>query len=454
MQQTHKKLIEIGEKILSSSRNELYVSMPFLDNALSGLSYEMNLSTLYTGTDGIKILYNPRYLTDRYLSDRVLVNRLYIHMILHCIFRHPFHKNKRDSELYNIACDIAVESIIDSLPFKSVKLTVSDKRVEVYERLKRKLKVLTAEGIYEKLKEENLSVKEISKLQLEFTVCDHIFWVDDENQNNDNNNDENNDNSENNDNEEQKRNDIEKKWQDISEKTQTNLETFSKDIGDMAGDIVSYLKIENREKYNYKKFLEKFVTLNENIKIDDDSYDYIFYTYGLEMYGNMPLIEPLEYKEEKKIEELIIAIDTSESCEGDIIKKFLQETYSILTQNESFFRKFNVHIIQCDTVIQNDFKLQSKEDIEKFMGNFQIKGMGGTDFRPVFEYAQKLIDENEFKNLKGLIYFTDGYGTFPKKMPKFDTAFVFMDNEYNDRSVPPWAFKVVLGKNDIIERRD
>ena len=236
MQQTHKKLIEIGEKILSSSRNELYVSMPFLDNALSGLSYEMKLSTLYSGTVGIKILYNPRYLTDRYLSDRVLVNRLYIHMILHCIFRHPFHKNKRDNELYNIACDIAVESIIDSLPFKSVKLTVSDKRVEVYERLKRKLKVLTAEGIYEKLKEENLSVRELSKLQLEFTVCDHIFWVDDENQNNDDN--ENNENNQNNDNEEQKRNDIEKKWQDISEKTQTNLETFSKDIGDMAGDIV------------------------------------------------------------------------------------------------------------------------------------------------------------------------------------------------------------------------
>ena len=168
----------------------------------------------------------------------------------------------------------------------------------------------------------------------------------------------------------------------------------------------------------------------------------------------MPLIEPLEYKEEKKIEELVIAIDTSESCEGDTIKTFLEETYSILLNNESFFRKFNVHIIQCDAGIQRDFKAQSKEDVERFMDNFQISGMGGTDFRPTFEYVEKLIEDGEFKNLKGLIYFTDGWGVFPKKMPSFETAFVFIDEEYNDKTVPPWALKVVLGKNDILERRD
>ena len=95
LNETHRKLIEVGEKILKSSRNELYISMRFLDTALSGLSYEMNLSTLYTGTDGIKILYNPRFLTDKYLSDRILVNRLYMHMILHCIFRHPFNRGKK-----------------------------------------------------------------------------------------------------------------------------------------------------------------------------------------------------------------------------------------------------------------------------------------------------------------------------------------------------------------------
>ena len=454
MNENHKRLIELGQKILSASRNELYLSMRFLDTALSGLKYEMNLSTLYTGTDGIKILYNPRYLTDRYLSDRILVNRLYLHMILHCIFRHPFHKGQKDLELYNLACDIAVESIIDSLPVKALKLTVSDLRTEVYDRMRRKLKVLTAEGIYEKLKEENLSVREMAKLQLEFTVCDHVFW--------DNGDDKNEDNSDNSQNDESGENEsdynderqtLEEKWQDISEKTQTNLETFSRDMGDMAGDILSYLKVENRERYDYKRFLERFVTINENMKVDDDSYDYIFYTYGLNMYGNMPLIEPLEYKEDKIITELVIAIDTSESCEGEVIKRFLEETYSVITNSESFSRRFNVHIIQCDADIQNDFKIQSKEDIDRFMESFEVKGMGGTDFRPVFEYVENLIKDGEFKNLKGLLYFTDGFGTYPKKMPQFDTAFIFFDDEYSDRIVPAWAMKVVLGKEELVEAR-
>ena len=38
-----------------------------------------------------------------------------------------------------------------------------------------------------------------------------------------------------------------------------------------------------------------------------------FYTYGLSVYGNLPLIEPLETRESKKIEELALVIDTSYS---------------------------------------------------------------------------------------------------------------------------------------------
>ena len=57
MNETHQNLIRIGTDILSASRNELYLSMRFLDLALSGLRYEMNLSSLYVGTDGEKILF-------------------------------------------------------------------------------------------------------------------------------------------------------------------------------------------------------------------------------------------------------------------------------------------------------------------------------------------------------------------------------------------------------------
>lgn len=455
MNENHQRLIQIGSAILNASRNELYLSLRFLDIALSGLRYEMNLSSLYVGTDGEKVLFNPRYLVQRYQSDPILVNRLYLHMLLHCIFRHPFHTGNRDEALWGLACDIAVESIVDALPIKATKLVVSDRRNELYDELKKELKVLSAEGIYRKLSEKHLTEKEFGTLQLEFWVDDHVFWAqkkeDDQNQDNQNNQD-NQENQENEDQSEQtqqKQKELEEKWQQIGEKMETNLETFTKEMGENAGDLLQLLKVENREKYDYRRFLEKFATLKEDLRVDDDSYDYIFYTYGFSLYGNLPLIESLEYKEVKKIEELVIAIDTSESCEGQTVHRFLEETFAILKSSESFFHKFNIHMIQCDAKVQQDITITSQEELEHYMENFRLMGSGGTDFRPVFAYVDQLIAEKTFQNLKGLIYFTDGYGTFPRRRPSYDTAFVFFDEEYMDLNVPPWAMKIVLGPDDL-----
>ncbi|WP_458408108.1 vWA domain-containing protein [Anaerotignum sp.] len=453
MNETHKRLIEVGTNILSASRNELYLSMRFLDLALSGLKYEMNLSSMYVGTDGEKILFNPRYLVQRYLCDRVLVNRAYLHMVVHCLFRHPFHLNDRDEELWHLACDIATESIVDSLPSKAVQLVVSDKRNETYDMLRRELKVLSAEGIYRVLKEKNLSIQEFGKLQLEFWVDDHVFWEhkkddnEDQDENNDQNDNQNDEQQDNQDDEKQQQ--LEQKWTEIGEKTETNLETFSKDMGEEAGDLLQYLKVENRERYDYRQFLQKFVTLKEDMRVDDDAFDFIFYTYGLQMYGNLPLIEALEYKEVKKVEELVIAIDTSESCEGETVKRFLEETYAILSSSESFFHKVNIHIIQCDAQVQLDKKITSAEELALFMEEFELRGSGGTDFRPVFQYVDRLIEEKAFQNLKGLLYFTDGYGTFPRRRPTYDTAFIFYHEDYTDATVPPWAMKLILDKEDL-----
>jgi len=179
------------------------------------------------------------------------------------------------------------------------------------------------------------------------------------------------------------------------------------------------------------------------------SYSYIFYTYGLTLYKDMPLIEPLEYREDKRIREFVIAIDTSGSVAGDQVQNFLQKTYTILKQEETFDRRFNLHIIQCDAKIQEDSVIRSQEDFDRYIASMQIKGLGGTDFRPVFEYVEKLRRDRQFYNLKGLLYFTDGYGTFPAKQPDYLTAFVFVDDEAKDISVPPWAVKVILETEEL-----
>ena len=167
------------------------------------------------------------------------------------------------------------------------------------------------------------------------------------------------------------------------------------------------------------------------------------------MYGRMPLIEPLEYRDSHRIHDFVIAIDTSGSTSGELVQKFVQKTYNVLKSTESFFSKINVHIIQCDAAIQEHVKITSEEEFDEYLKTMKIHGLGGTDFRPVFSFVDDLVAAKEFNNLKGLIYFTDGWGTFPPGKPDYETAFVFLDNDYHNPEVPPWAIKLVLQDDEI-----
>lgn len=467
------KMIGISNQILSISRNELYISMRFLDMALNSLTYQLYLSTTTVGTDGEKILYNPNYLVRLYRDDMVLINRGYFHMLLHCLFRHMMAGEGRDKELWDIACDIAVESIIDEMDYKCIRLTVSDYREEIYNSLKEHLHVLAAEGIYHVLKERNLSFKEIKEMGKEFEFCDHSIWdrlkekksgneqSEEDNPNksnfkNDNREDngdfeENNPTSPNNhsiaiddltskDNTREDR--LNENWKNISERVQSNLEITP--FEDNARGLSKALKVTQRETYDYKEFLRKFSVRGEEIQIDMDSFDYVFYNYGLMNYKNMPFIEPLEYKDVALIREFVIIIDTSASCSGELIRKFIEESYRILTSYQSFAKKTNIYIIQCDDKVQDVKKIRTEEELLDYINHFESKGYGETDFRPAFTYINKLVDEKEFHQLKGVLYFTDGEGIYPVKRPGYDVAFVFVDDSYSDIKVPSWAMKLFV----------
>ena len=333
------RLEALGKQILCASRDELYLGMRFLDVALSSLDYQMNLEVSPFGTDGAVIYFQPQQLGGMYRQNRILVNRGYLHMIYHCIFRHmwkayPEAKKEQlqtSTRLWNLSCDIAVEHLIDGNFHRSVRFSRSLLRRETYRKLEVEEKLLNAERIFKMLQKWNLEETELEKLEAEFYVDDHRYW---ENQQ-----------------PEQKKNpdsQLNRKWQEINEKMETDLETFSKEASEKNGDLLGQMKVENREKHDYRTFLRKFAVLREEMGVDADTFDYTFYSYGLSLYGNMPLIEPQETKEVKKVQEFVVVVDTSMSCSGELVKKFLQETYSILCENESFFRKLNVHIIQCD----------------------------------------------------------------------------------------------------------
>lgn len=423
------RLEAVGNQILCAARDELYLGMRFLDVALSSFVYQMDASVSPFGTDGSAIYFHPQYLGGMYKQNRILVNRGYLHMVFHCIFRHMV-KRGMDDRYWNLSCDIAAEHMTDGNFHRSVRFSRSLLRREIYRKLEQEGKVLHAERIYVLLKNWELSDKDIEQLEAEFYVDDHKYW---ENQNPQNKQDPN----------------LNKKWQDINERMETDLETFSKDASEKSGDLLEQIKIENKHKYDYKEFLRKFSVLREEISVDADSFDYSFYSYGLRLYGNMPLIEPQETKEVKKVSEFVVVIDTSMSCSGELVHKFLEETYSVLSEEESFFKKVNIHIIQCDEKVHSDQKITNAEELEAYMTELTLYGDGGTDFRPAFAYVDEMIGNGEFEDLRGLIYFTDGYGIYPGKMPAYKTAFVFMQEDYQDVDVPAWAIKLMLGDEDL-----
>ena len=431
-EQRHDPWPEIGRKILIAARSELYLNLPFLDAALCSLPLSTREPTQSLATDGTGLYYNGAWLAQRYERARSLVCRAYLHSLLHCMLRHPLKKAGRDGELWDLSCDIAVESILDSLPQRCLTPATSrPRRAHWYGLLQAEMKVITAEAVYRYFCRHPLDEMDRATLAREFLEDDHRLWERAQN-------------------DEQEQN-ASSQWQNIAERIQTQLETMYTEAGTGGDAVLERLRVENRPTANYKAFLRRFAVLGEEMSVDVDSFDYGYYTYGLRRYGNMPLIEPLESREARRIEDLVIAIDTSMSTSGALVRSFLSYTYAILKNTESFFRRFQLRILQCDDQLRADRTITSAEELADYMEHFELIGQSATDFRPVFEHVNRLREEGAFRHLKGILYFTDGLGVYPAKRPPYDAVFVMLAGQGSPERVPPWGIRLLIDEDELTE---
>jgi len=574
-------LNDLGSRILNQSRYELSLSMRHLARALDRLPYEMDFNTQRMGTEGERIHFHPEFIFQLFMESPQKLNRLYMHSLLHCLFRHMFKNEDKKEELWNMACDIHVEYVLDSLDVDLLKRPAGEYRENTFQRLEEKIKTLSAERIYQYLEEADLDYDAWERLEREFYKDDHVFWKvidrkdapgqegegdsdgvplplpedftpndnpsgeENEGEKKDSGDNTSAENSEDKDkspregkssedasspsgtpsngegkeeknqeagNQEpenrgsegerntgegnsgedsqgeakqedsqsgnssgkkqeerkkaenrkptgqekreereakKKRDELSKEWEDISKRTEQEIEHSSKEKQEEQGSLAWFLRLEQKKYTDFRDFLRRLSVDREEMEVDLDSFDYGYYYYGLEQYGNMPLIEENEYREGRKLQELVIAIDTSHSTKGEMVKGFLEETAGILKQKDAFFQKVKVHILECDDELRKDICLENVEDLEQYSKNFAVKGGYGTDFRPVFRYVSDLQKRGELKNLKGLMYFTDGKGRYPKEAPPYVTAFVFPKGEdIDDDNVPFWAMKLYQREKD------
>lgn len=457
----------LAREVLDLARSTLLVHLRFLDLALSRFTPVSYPGTL--ATDGQKLFYDVYYLLNAYRQEQNRPVRDYLHMVLHCVFHHLFTGPGIDRRCWDLACDIAVEAAIRDLDLPCAACRRDRAQEETLAALAEQVHPLTAEKLYRHFLDQNLRPDQIAQLRQPFLADDHRAWYlpvkggssaggegqepppeggiparDKQGRGGSSARRKQDPRSGT-----EERKELEKAWKEISRRIQVDLETASRRHGLDAGSLVQSLRPVTREHYDYADFLRRYMSLGEVVQVNNDEFDYIFYTYGLSLYGNMPLVEPLEYKEVRRIREFVVAIDTSGSVSGDLVQRFVTKTYNILRQQENFFTKINLHIIQCDAQIQEDAHITCQRDFEDYLAHMELHGFGGTDFRPVFQYVDQLIRDGAFTNLRGMIYFTDGAGIFPERKPDYDAAFVFVGDEGLDPDVPVWAIKLVLQSEEI-----
>ncbi len=503
----------VAAEILEEARSTLAVRFRFLDKALWRMDLIPRFELFGISSDGRALYYDPVYVVDRFKLSFSEVVRDVIHCLFHCIFRHPFMLYSVLRQPWDVACDIAIEALILDLVAEDFPSNMDRRAKESMRVLTAHAGgVVTAERLYWFFGNEG-NKTDLKSLAPIFYHDTHGLWYGDEDDApvgemesrsqgeprpsqsstprhstetelldeiaegpqeiprpqetgadaSEMEADGGADASDQRDGQggeaeaqddqtpfsDLSEEELAEQWDDISRQMQVDLETHLARRGEGAGSLICALRSVHREIGDYQEFLKRFAALHETMRVNDDEFDYIYYTFGMDAYGNMPLIEPLEYKDDKRIRDFVIAIDTSESCSGEVVQAFMEKTYNILKSQESFHDRVNIHIIQCDAEVQEDTKITSLEQLERYLEDFELKGFGGTDFRPVFSYVDRLIEKGELTDVRGLLYFTDGEGVFPRRPPDYKTAFAFLDDGYSDPEVPSWALKGLIDERTL-----
>ena len=438
----------LAGEILQLAHASLLLHLRFMEGALCRLEFApMPRGT--TWTDGRRYSYAPMHVLLRYKEERGNPARDYLHSVLHCVFRHMYLHTAVQRQWWSLACDMVVEDLIASLHLRAAAVSRERAQQEALAQLREKVRPFTAEKLYRHFLDHPLPEEERTRLEALFFADDHRGWYPSEDKDQDQQPEDSDSPSIPEPNAPPM--ETEQDWRDVAESIEEDLDTFSREAGDAAAGLRKALRKLNREKRDYAAFLKKFAVRGEVMALDPAEFDYIYYTYGLRLYGNLPLIEPLEYREDLRIRSFVIAVDTSGSVSEELVHAFLQKTFNILKASDSFFSRVDVRILQCDLQIQEETRISSQRDLDAALAGLTLQGFGGTDFRPVFDYIALRRRMGELRQLKGLLYFTDGCGTFPRQKPDYDTAFVFLENEGNQYEVPPWAIKLTLEPEEILE---
>lgn len=462
---------KLAVEVLRLAKDRLLVSSPFLAPAASLLPFVPSPNTLspLSGTDAKAFYFNADHVLACFAATHEAPVHDYVHTLLHCLFLHLFANPGQNRARWDLACDIAAECVAVELCGPRPGDTGSSMeyaRGRICGALQQT--PLTAESVFELLKTGRFVDDEQEWQQL-FCVDDHSFWYErpgaqstagagaGEGHTGETPNSES-------------EAEIEpdgapdeggghfkspqNAWQYAAQSIASSMKhqpaSPQGGWGRNLSGLFANLGVAPR---SYKKpaldeFLRSFATFEETPRPSSDEFDYALYTYGFALYGDTPIIEPLETRDEKRIREFVIGIDVSGSVWGPMVTRFAQIVQGVLCNEGLFSSAPRIRIIQCDTQIVAEDVIDTPEHMQKWIEGVRIHGGGGTDLRLVFQRVDELVERNEINDLNGVVCLTDGYANFPKCATPYKTAFVLTPDGAQNL-VPPWAMTFMLEEDDF-----
>ena len=382
---------------LEADRTRLLMEQPFVGAILirQNLIPVVDCRCETAVTDGQNIFVSPEFYLAMTPGERRF---LLAHEVWHTVFLHFLRRGNRNRELFNIAADMEINSLLRAEKFKlrpDALLPEPEWRglnaEEIYERLLQEQYEAAADGPLDSHIEpgDDLNAVPSGAGEKSDVIFDPDFDVD-----------------------------FGAHPEDLAKEKIIEAATqYERKRGKLPGNIAQIVEGFRAGKLHWKELLAQFVTS-------------CFGGSRRWLPPNRRYISSGLYLQSRRDSQLkaVLAIDTSGSVRETLLR-FAGELINLLDT----FGNYELKVICCDS------KIQSVEDFSgavPFDGKrFSFTGGGGTSFKPVFEYVAKKCEQPDL-----LLYFTDGCGDTPEK-PAYPVMWVISPG---GRNSIPWGLEAKM----------
>ena len=413
-------------EIIEWSRRKLSVKLPEFLPAIYLLPLRPSGAEGSLWTDGETLYYHPETVVRDYLGRKDAIAAQLMHIMAHGLLGHISRRQGQNPQLFDAVADAKAAAFVHRLP---AALTPSWKKetrkhVEAMDQL-------TLEAAY-LAPESQEEAEELVRKSLPLRMDNHDAWTPSSDEHNGT-----------------MARDL---WSAAARQVAAALAQSGRgsQYGSLAGELCEEYRDVEESGVSYREFLRRFCVRRERQEVDPDPINAIWYRVGMDLTGNAPFIEPEELREDAPALDLAVALDTSGSCCGEVMRGFLEELLAIL--RDAGGPRVELTLIQCDADIQRVQTLSGEDTADGLMRAFSVLGFGGTDFRPVFDYVNAQRQDPEGRHFRGLLYLSDGFGDFPDRAPDYPVAFLFPKGEEmwdaDWFEIPKWVTQVRITKDD------